>query len=573
MAHSLDSKPNLPFADIDFDQLNHDSTSLFTSEGSIHPYPAKSVPAVVRDILYRLKSNYDIDKVLDPFVGSGTVALETKLLGLDFYGLDLNPLAVLLARTKSLTIHNSNYICQQLKKFIDRLCIEECFAHPYEIVKFKAIDYWFKQDNILQLSYLKQHINLFLKSRTSIYKETFALIVLTAFSSTIRNSSLSRNGEFKLYRMTQTDISNFKIDSISDFKLRINQLLDMLKNVNNNFKNNLETDIKVGNAKDLSYLNEELISLIMTSPPYGDSKTTVSYGQFSRLPLQWISDLLDKYLGIPTIAENCDDHLLGGKYSIELNEINTYDHVINQSQTLKELYYAINAIVLEDLNRYRKVKDDLKVLSLNLKHAQLDPQNITPFLTNGLTSQIIFERVKLQITKKISSSSKLTKPQVKIAAAEQTKLFLFELLNSNQKKHYKRKNQLLNLIPRIRESINDKLLNLPRRSNEILDFFSDLYRVVEETDKVLKPGGIQVWIVGHRTVFGSLEIKLSNILLEWFNILGYSEITSLKRHCSFKRLPHHINSTITRDQKIPTMLDEYIIIVQKPNTFFNKPTT
>lgn len=28
--------------------------------------------------------------------------------------------------------------------------------------------------------------------------------------------------------------------------------------------------------------------LMITSPPYGDSRTTVAYGQFSRLSLQWL---------------------------------------------------------------------------------------------------------------------------------------------------------------------------------------------------------------------------------------------------------------------------------------------
>jgi len=32
----------------------------------------------------------------------------------------------------------------------------------------------------------------------------------------------------------------------------------------------------------------ESIDLVLTSPPYGDSRTTVAYGQFSRLSLRWL---------------------------------------------------------------------------------------------------------------------------------------------------------------------------------------------------------------------------------------------------------------------------------------------
>ena len=42
------------------------------------------------------------------------------------------------------------------------------------------------------------------------------------------------------------------------------------------------------------------VDIVVTSPPYGDSRTTVAYGQFSRLSLQWLgyehANALDKKL-------------------------------------------------------------------------------------------------------------------------------------------------------------------------------------------------------------------------------------------------------------------------------------
>lgn len=64
---------------------------------------------MVRDLIKKVMSIKSIKTVLDPFVGSGTTALESKYLGLDFWGSDLNPLAVLLSKTKALTIDNTNY--------------------------------------------------------------------------------------------------------------------------------------------------------------------------------------------------------------------------------------------------------------------------------------------------------------------------------------------------------------------------------------------------------------------------------------------------------------------------------
>ncbi|MFQ6118863.1 MAG: DNA methyltransferase [Methanosarcinales archaeon] len=48
----------------------------------------------------------------------------------------------------------------------------------------------------------------------------------------------------------------------------------------------------------------ESVDIIVTSPPYGDSRTTVAYGQFSRLANQW--------LGFEN-ANQIDNLLMGGK--------------------------------------------------------------------------------------------------------------------------------------------------------------------------------------------------------------------------------------------------------------------
>lgn len=47
----------------------------------------------------------------------------------------------------------------------------------------------------------------------------------------------------------------------------------------------------LGDAKD-KLPKKYKFDVILTSPPYGDNHTTVTYGQYSYLPLSWI-DLKD----------------------------------------------------------------------------------------------------------------------------------------------------------------------------------------------------------------------------------------------------------------------------------------
>jgi hypothetical protein len=52
-----------------------------------------------------------------------------------------------------------------------------------------------------------------------------------------------------------------------------------------------KSNLKLGIRNILSEpipIGKESVDLVITSPPYGDSKTTVAYGQFSRLSLRWL---------------------------------------------------------------------------------------------------------------------------------------------------------------------------------------------------------------------------------------------------------------------------------------------
>lgn len=66
----------------------------------VHPYPAKFIPQIPRQILGLLHPG-DGSAVLDPFCGSGTTLVEAQVHGCPAVGIDLNPLAALIARVKT----------------------------------------------------------------------------------------------------------------------------------------------------------------------------------------------------------------------------------------------------------------------------------------------------------------------------------------------------------------------------------------------------------------------------------------------------------------------------------------
>jgi site-specific DNA-methyltransferase (cytosine-N4-specific) len=84
------------------DSVSWDFTDAFTREGAhaIHPYPAKFIPQIPRTLI-ELFHPGDGQPVLDPFCGSGTTLVESMLAGIDAVGIDLHPLATLIAKVKT----------------------------------------------------------------------------------------------------------------------------------------------------------------------------------------------------------------------------------------------------------------------------------------------------------------------------------------------------------------------------------------------------------------------------------------------------------------------------------------
>ena len=69
----------------------------------IYPYRGKFHPQMVRALL-NIVGVTPGSLVLDPYVGSGTTALEASLLGIDCVGVDVSPLCVLLTHVKTRSV-------------------------------------------------------------------------------------------------------------------------------------------------------------------------------------------------------------------------------------------------------------------------------------------------------------------------------------------------------------------------------------------------------------------------------------------------------------------------------------
>lgn len=262
-----------------------------------HTYPAMMIPQIARTLINEYKPDGCFDLLFDPYMGSGTSLVEASLAGVNSIGTDLNPLARLIAKVKtthydekSIRIDFSEIQAELI--FFNKDKIKDCnFDH------ISNYTYWYAEHNLLKLSFLTQLINN-LKSENSDFFRV-------ALSEVVREVSFTRNGEFKRFRMKEEKIKTFKPDVFRLFEEKITRNIVGLVQYNAvPFRSKSEIyDFNSIINVPVDLIAEASVDMIVTSPPYGDSKTTVAYGQFSRWANEWF--------GFEN-AQNLDNILMGG---------------------------------------------------------------------------------------------------------------------------------------------------------------------------------------------------------------------------------------------------------------------
>jgi hypothetical protein len=275
--------------------------------------------------------------MLDPYCGSGTSFICGLECGItSMFGFDINPLAVLIAKVK-FTKLSENLLEENRKCFRDDLfeiVRNEKFVKNVSKPEITNIDFWFSKSVITNLSIIKYCIE-------NIKNKNVQDFFYVPFSETVRDCSYTRNNEFKLYKMKSEDVLNFNPDVISLF---FKKLDDVILSYKTFYLPKLSGGVSVCVSPTQFQPSDEMFDVVLTSPPYGDSRTTVAYGQFSTLPNEW--------LGI-TNARKIDTALMGGIKAKQIItngviadsiiKINTVD--VKRSLEVSSFYYDLESSI------------------------------------------------------------------------------------------------------------------------------------------------------------------------------------------------------------------------------------
>jgi len=345
--------------------------TLYASHG-YHRYPAKFIPQLANKLIKGYSKKGDI--VLDPMGGCGTTLVESKLNGRNSIGVDINRVAVLIAKTKTKAIE-PNFLNRKNEKFLNLINNLKIKKNYYANANSR-LKYWFKEENYNKLQSLNNLINNEKKSRIRLFYKC-------CFSNILKNCSIWYAKSIKPMR----DLNKNEENPVEVFKKHLKFMtqknLEFYELVKKSNADNYTCKMLKGDARNIS-IEGNSVDLIITSPPY---VTSYEYADLHQLTSLWfnfandISDIKRDFIGTSSRKNTRKKHQsptakkilkkIRKKNMFYWKNINNYYFDLNRCYS--EMYRVLKSnkfacIILGD-TEYLGVKITNKTVSIELLKA------------------------------------------------------------------------------------------------------------------------------------------------------------------------------------------------------------
>lgn len=273
-------KRSLPFTEFPYSKRNwgDDLHSLCSFYGKLKP-------AIAHHLIKTFTS--ENDTVLDCFSGSGTIPFECALNNRHSFGIDINPMAITISKSKVLkqNIDICKNIMEELKDFIDKTYIENNILTKASCFGFnKSLKEYYHYDTFQEILKAREFFANYHKKDANFYLILSCLIHILHGN---RPYALSRNSHpITPYAPTGEYIYKNLIEKLTE---KLNKSLLCEKNTDFIEGNIYEQDI-------LNTWNEDIqdIDAIITSPPFFDSTKFYMTNWLRNWFLGWEKEDFDK---------------------------------------------------------------------------------------------------------------------------------------------------------------------------------------------------------------------------------------------------------------------------------------
>jgi hypothetical protein len=259
---------------------NHESRYL---THTFHKYAGKFIPEIPRWAFRSYLPDSSDRLVVDPFVGSGTTLVEASLVGAKSIGIDVDPLARLIAKVKVTPLNPD-----ELAAAVRDLLAEVDSSPPTRLrPSIPTLNHWFSPTAVDDLSAIKGLLERY-RPNADLYDFLFI-----CFSGIIRRASNADNQTMKTYvshthpKNPENARSLFKA-TLTDYSARLLKYMQLRRDS----AHSMILDLADARSLAATWQAAKLpnADLAVTSPPYIKSVDYI-YNQMAEL--FWVGDRWD----------------------------------------------------------------------------------------------------------------------------------------------------------------------------------------------------------------------------------------------------------------------------------------
>jgi DNA modification methylase len=350
-------------------------------------------PGIALDILSNQSNKI---RVLDPMMGSGTVLAMARASGHSAIGVDIDPLAVLLARVWT-TAADPTQIRSKAAQVLERAKNSFCSrttidAYPLnaDIETRRFVRYWFDDYARKQLASLASAIHGVRDNRT---RDTlwcaFSRLIITKQAGASLAMDLSHSRPHKAFDRAP----------IKPFNKFLAAVDHVLKNSVSKHQPNRgpATQTFLGDARKLQ-IASGTIDLVLTSPPYLNA---IDYMRCSKFSLVWMGYAVRELSGIRTDSVGTER---GDQQAYENEGVREIISELRLSPKLSFSNEVVLAHYIEDM--WQAVKEVSRVLSPNGRAVYVVGENTVrgTFIPNAKIVSAVAERSGLVLERRHARS-------------------------------------------------------------------------------------------------------------------------------------------------------------------------
>lgn len=251
---------------------------------AVHPFPARMAPSIVWD---KLPDSNPSLKILDPMAGSGTTLAIARSRGHIAYGVDRDPLAILIAKAwcsdidKEKVTSKADEVLKKAKETVKTL--KSNYPKNADPKTKDFITFWFDPKNRKQLTALSKHIALVRDDTIKCFLWTaFSRMIITKKTGVSLAMDISHSRPHKVYNKAP-------VAAFEQFPKAIMQVIKA-KTFNESESKFPQATIVNGDARNIGF-EDNFFDQVITSPPYLNA---IDYLRGHKLSLVWMKNSIEK---------------------------------------------------------------------------------------------------------------------------------------------------------------------------------------------------------------------------------------------------------------------------------------